>query len=49
MVNGEGGERGGWPMGRVASVRVAKGGVANGRVATGRVAKVATYGKIGPP
>ena len=37
MVNGEGGERGGWPMGRVASGRVAKGGVANGRVA-----KVAT-------
>ena len=46
MVNGEGGERGGWPMGRVASGRVAKGGVANGRVATGRVAKVATPGQV---
>ena len=42
MVNGEGGERGGWPMGRVTNGRVAKGGVANGRVAIGRVAKVAT-------
>ena len=25
VVNGEGGERGGWPMGRVASGRVMKG------------------------
>ena len=41
-MNGEGGEREGWPMGRLTNGRVAKGGVANGRVAIGRVVKVAT-------
>ena len=31
-MNGEGGERGGWPIGRVISGRGMKRGVANGRV-----------------